>query len=173
MNGAHLGSGIWTCLNPFETQKVRHRWWHSLRHAVSNVHTCPLSSSTMFYACFSHVFQCARWIAEMRHDASAECEAFRGHHRADVTYVATRLDMGFWTVGKHQRLLLWIEKRSSNAKETFTPLHGLGMLWTFDGAKTATGKVVGTSFCLIVDHLNNNKKVYANHSRFWTLFSGT
>lgn len=30
-----------------------------------------------------------RWIAEMRHDASAECEAFRGHHRADVTYVVT------------------------------------------------------------------------------------
>lgn len=30
-----------------------------------------------------------RWIAEMRHDASAECEAFRGNHRADVTYVVT------------------------------------------------------------------------------------
>eukprot|EP00438_Fugacium_kawagutii_P017263 Skav234061 [mRNA] locus=scaffold619:218904:221833:- [translate_table: standard] len=30
-----------------------------------------------------------RWIAEMKFDAAGECEAFRGNHRADVTYVVT------------------------------------------------------------------------------------
>ena len=42
----------------------------------------------------------------MRHDATAECEAFRGNHRADVTYVAAHPELGVWTVGKHQRLRL-------------------------------------------------------------------
>lgn len=39
-----------------------------------------------------HPFQSyigARWVAEMRADASMECEAFRTHHRADIVYVVT------------------------------------------------------------------------------------
>lgn len=45
------------------------------------------------------------------------------------------------------------------------PLHCLGMLWTFDGAETARGKMVGTSFCLIVDDLMRKRDFWIHKDR--------
>lgn len=70
----------WIYLNT-EAERLRR---YSKHHKHQKTINSPWSRKHPFQSYIG-----ARWVAEMRADASMECEAFRTHHRADIVYVVT------------------------------------------------------------------------------------
>ena len=86
----------WIYLNT-EAERLRR---YSKHHKHQKTINSPWSRKHPFQSYIG-----ARWVAEMRADASMECEAFRTHHRADIVYVVTW--MAVIVLGLLQLLWCW------------------------------------------------------------------
>ncbi len=77
-----------------EMERIRrypkhHKHQRTINSPWSRKHQALKSTCAFWKPVLLESYIGARWVAEMRADASMECEAFRTHHRADVVYVVT------------------------------------------------------------------------------------